>query len=79
MGLNLSQDLIPVIAIVTVFGFLTITSLAHHAYKCYCFGHLSRLKERLLEAGMTSAEIERVVNAGTRFEAELPLKQKQSA
>jgi hypothetical protein len=53
------------IAIIATFGFLTICSVTHYVYKGVCHTQLIRLKERLLEAGMSSAEIERVVRAGT--------------
>lgn len=58
-------DLVPIVAILSVFSFLIISSIAYYGYKSFCFGRLTRLKERLLEAGMTSTEIERIVNAGT--------------
>jgi hypothetical protein len=72
---SISDNAIPVIAIIAVFSFLTLTSLIHYAHKAFCFAQLTRLKERLLDAGMTSAEIERIVNAGTKdIEAEIQQK-----
>jgi hypothetical protein len=65
MSWNMPDEIVPVIAIVSVFTFLTISSVGYYAYKAYCFAQLVRLKERLLDAGMNSAEIERVVNAGS--------------
>jgi hypothetical protein len=65
MSWNIPGELIPIIVVVSVFAFLTISSVMHYAYKAYRVTQLTRLKERLLDAGMTSAEIERVVNAGS--------------
>ena len=70
MSWNLPNDFVPIIAITSVFGFLTLSMIGHYVYKGYCFGRLTGLKERLLESGMSSAEIERVVNAGMPQEGE---------
>jgi hypothetical protein len=75
--MDFPDEMIPVFAIFCVFGFLTVSSLSHYAYKCYSVWRLTRLKERLLDAGMTSAEIERVVNAGTPRDAKGQIHQKQ--
>lgn len=64
MSWNIPDEIIPIIAIVSVFGFLTLSMIVHYVYKAYCFGRLTKLKERLLESGMTSGEIERIINAG---------------
>ncbi len=79
MSWNLPNDFVPVIAIVTVFSFLTVSTIVHYVYKGYCFGRLTRLKERLLESGMTSAEIERIINAGTPHECVDSIRPKKTA
>ena len=76
----LPTDFVPVIAIVSVFTFLIISTVVHYIYKAFCFSRLTQLKERLLEAGMSSAEIERIVNAGSGCADKLPpIQQKKPA
>jgi len=65
MNWNFPDEFIPVIAIVCTFGFLTISTIVYYGHKAFCYSRLTHLKERLLESGMTSGEIERIVNAGS--------------
>ena len=56
--------MIPIIAIISTFLFLTLTTLAKIAANAYCTAKIVNMKRRALEAGMTAAEIERIVAAG---------------
>ncbi len=78
MNWQIADDIVPIILIISVFTFLIVSSITYYGYKSYCFGRLSSLKEKLLDAGMTSAEIERIVNAGTKEFSE-PIQQKKIA
>jgi hypothetical protein len=81
MDFNLPDNIIPILAIVSVFSFMTISSIVYYGFKAYCVARLCRLKERLLESGLSGGEIERIVNAGNpnRDEAHYyPQKQKSA-
>ncbi len=60
-----SGEIVPVIAIVCTFSWLTITTLGGIVAKSFTVYRTTRLKERMLEQGMSVADIERVVNSGT--------------
>lgn len=72
------EDIVPIVAIVGAFTFLIVSTITYYGYKSFCFGRLTALKEKLLDAGMTSVEIERIVNAGTKEFSE-PIQQKKIA
>ena len=60
----IDEIMIPIIAISGTFIWLIVTSVAAKISDMYKFSRLVSMKERMLEAGMTAAEIERVASAG---------------
>ena len=65
---ELGGNIIPVIAITCTFLFFTIWVVADFLYRSFRCARETGLKERLVEAGMTCVEIERILNAGTKNE-----------
>ena len=60
----IDEIFIPILAISGTFIWLIVTFITGKIAEMYKFSRLVRMKERMLEAGMTAAEIERVASAG---------------
>ena len=59
-----SGEMVPVIAITFTFSWLTLMTLGGIGARMFQVYRTTRLKERMLEQGMSVADIERVMNAG---------------
>ena len=60
----IDEIFIPILAISGTFIWLIVVCISGKISEMYKFSRLVRMKERMLEAGMTAAEIERVAAAG---------------
>lgn len=60
----ISEGLVVIVAVTGVFIWLILSTVMSKLAEIYKFSRLTRLKERMLEAGMTAVEIEKVAAAG---------------
>lgn len=58
-----SPFVIPVVAIVATFTFLSIATICHMIGNMYQVSRTLSMKQRLVEAGLSAAEIERIIGA----------------
>jgi hypothetical protein len=66
----ISEGLVVIVAVSGVFIWLILSTIMSKLTEIYKFSRLTRLKERMLEAGMTAVEIEKVAAAGLPIDAE---------